>query len=51
MSLTYQTYLERFDEIWNIFSKDAVLKGSFERYVESKRGMKGSAEVDNEFLK
>ena len=47
----YKDYIDNFDKIWDIFSKDAVLKGSFERYVESKKGMKGTAEVDNEFLK
>jgi adenine-specific DNA-methyltransferase len=51
MLIDYKDYLENFDKIWNIFSKEAVLKGSFERYVESKKGMKGTAEVDNEFLK
>ena len=44
-------YAEKFDEIWNIFSKEAVLKGSFDRYVESNKGKKGTSEVDNEFLK
>lgn len=47
----YKDYIDQFDKIWDIFSKEAVLKGSFERYVESKKGMKGTAEVDNEFLK
>ncbi|MEK6863330.1 MAG: DNA methyltransferase [Nanoarchaeota archaeon] len=47
----YKDYIDNFDKIWDIFSKEAVLKGSFERYVESKKGIKGTAEVDNEFLK
>jgi len=51
MLIDYKDYLNNFDKIWDIFSKEAVLKGSFERYVESKKGMKGTAEVDNEFLK
>ena len=51
MLINYEDYLDNFDKIWNIFSKEAVLKGSFERYVESKKGMKGTAEVDDEFLK
>ena len=51
MIIGYEDYIDNFDKIWDIFSKDAVLKGSFERYVESKKGMKGTAEVDNEFLK
>src|SRR3989344_5478066 len=49
--IPYQDYLVKFDEIWDVFSKDAVLKGSFERYVKSNKGMKGTTEVDDEFLK
>ena len=48
---TYDQYLEKFDEIYETFSKDAVLKGSFDRYIESSKGKKGTGEVDREFLK
>ncbi len=48
---TYDRYLDKFDEIWETFSKDAVLKGSFDRYIESTKRKKGTAEVDREFLK
>jgi len=51
MFVSYENYLEKFDEIWNIFSKEAVLKGSFDKFVESKKGMKGTTEVDNSFLR
>lgn len=51
MFVTYEDYLEKFDEIWDIFSRESVLKGSFDRFVESKKGMKGTTEVDNSFLK
>lgn len=47
----YEELLERFDELWDIFSKEAVLKGSFDRYAEEKKGKRGTAEVDAEFLK
>jgi len=49
--LTFNEYLDRFDEIYGIFSKESVLKGSFDRFVEDKKKKKGTAEVDNEFLK
>lgn len=49
--INFEQYLEKFDEIWNIFSKEAVLKGSFDKYVESNKGKKGTSEVDSEFLK
>jgi len=47
---TYGQYLEKFDEIYGTFSKDAVLKGSFDRYIVSSKAKKGTAEVDKEFL-
>ena len=31
MIIPYSDYVNSFDKIWDIFSKDAVLKGSFER--------------------
>jgi hypothetical protein len=48
---TFDVYLDKFDEIYDVFSKEAVLKGSFDRYVQSTKGKKGTATVDREFLK
>lgn len=48
---TYEQYLQKFDEIYDTFSKEAVLMGSFDRYVVSTKGKKGTAEVDKEFLR
>ncbi|MEA1908964.1 MAG: DNA methyltransferase, partial [Euryarchaeota archaeon] len=48
---TFDAYLDKFDEIYDVFSKDAVLKGSFDRYAQSTKGKRGTAEVDSEFLK
>jgi len=42
-------YVEKWDEIADIFSKDAVLKGSFDRYAEA-GGRRGTATVDSAFL-
>jgi len=33
-----------------IFSREAVLKGSFDKYVESSKAKRGTAEVDTAFL-
>lgn len=33
-----------------MFSRDAVWKGYFDKYLEGTRGKKGTAEVDNVFL-
>lgn len=49
--LNYDQYEERWDEIASIFSRDAILKGSFDKYAESTRRKRGTAEVDDAFLK
>jgi predicted type IV restriction endonuclease len=51
MYLTFDQYPDRWEEIESIFSKEAILKGSFDRYVESTRRKRGTAEVDTAFLK
>ncbi|MFP3868154.1 MAG: Eco57I restriction-modification methylase domain-containing protein [Desulfobacteraceae bacterium] len=48
--LTYTEYAERWAEIAGIFSKSAILTGSFDKYAESKRLKRGTAEVDQAFL-
>lgn len=47
---TYREYAEKWDEIAAIFSKEAVLKGSFDKYAATARGKKGTTEVDAAFL-
>lgn len=51
MYLTFREYEERWSEITDILSRDAVWKGDFDRFVESKRKKRGTAEVDSAFLK
>ena len=46
----FKDYVEKWDEIANIFSRDAVLKGSFDQYAEGLKGKKGTTEVDDAFL-
>jgi len=48
--LTYKDYLTKWDEIAGIFSKNAILKGSFDKYALDKKGKRGTAEVDTAFL-
>ncbi len=47
---TYLDYAEKWDEIAAIFSKDAVLKGSFDKYASTNKGKRGTTEVDAAFL-
>ncbi|MCL5279873.1 MAG: N-6 DNA methylase, partial [Planctomycetes bacterium] len=46
----YTDYAEHWDEIASIFSYDAVLKGSFDKYATSEKRLHGTAEVDTAFL-
>lgn len=48
--LTCRDYLEQWDEIAAIFSKNAILKGSFDKYAQDKRSKRGTAQVDSAFL-
>ena len=47
----YTDYIEKWDEIAAIFSRDAVWKGALDRFAASSKGKKGTTEVDDEFLK
>jgi len=49
--LSYKDYPKEWDQIASIFSRESILKGSFDKYVESKKKKRGTAEVDAEFLK
>ena len=40
---------ERWDELANIFTKEAIKKGSFDKYAQEKK--RGTSEVDTEILK
>lgn len=51
MFLTYEDYIDKWDELIGIFSKDAILKGSFDKYAESNKKKRGTADVDEAFLK
>jgi type I restriction-modification system DNA methylase subunit len=47
---SFHEYVEKWDEIANILSREAVLQGSFDKFVEGVKGKKGTAEVDDAFL-
>jgi hypothetical protein len=48
--LKYIDYSDRWAEIASIFSREAVLKGSFDKFAESNKQKRGTAEVDDAFL-
>ena len=48
---TFNDYELKFDYLWSTFSKEAVSRGSFDKYVEKTKDKKGTSEVSEEFLK
>jgi len=47
---TFEDYAEKWSEIEGIFSREAVLKGSFDKYADSNKKKRGTTEVDDAFL-
>ena len=46
----FEEYSDRWRELWDVFSREAVWSGAFDQYAASKR-KRGTSEVDAEFLK
>lgn len=49
--VSYQRYADEWDRIAGVFSRDAVLQGSFDQYAQRQGPRRGTAEVDLVFLK
>ena len=47
---TCDDYISKWDELVSLFSKDAILKGAFDKYALFDKTKKGTSEVDSEFL-
>src|SRR5207247_2769030 len=48
--LNFREYVSRWDDIAKIFAREAILKGSFDKFAESAKAKRGTAEVDDAFL-
>ncbi len=48
--INFKDYLNEFDFIWDTFSKERVLKGSFDKFIAGTANKRGTATVDKEFL-
>ncbi|NUN08965.1 MAG: N-6 DNA methylase [Ignavibacteriaceae bacterium] len=48
--LTFTDYIAEFDFLWDTFSKESVLKGSFDKFVVGESKKRGTSSVDKEFL-
>jgi len=49
--LTFRDYAERWDALAGVFSREAILKGSFDKYASDTKSKRGTAEGDDAFLK
>ena len=48
--ITYDKYLAEFDFLWDTFSKERVLRGSFDKYITGDSAKRGTTTVDKDFL-
>lgn len=46
----FDEYAEKWDFISGTFSREAILKGSFDKFAATNKGKRGTAEVDADFL-
>ncbi|MFA7675605.1 MAG: N-6 DNA methylase, partial [Endomicrobiia bacterium] len=46
----YTDYIEKFDEIYNLFSKTAIKQGSFEKFEKDDKHRKGNESIDEGIL-
>ena len=47
---TCREFEDKWEWIASVFSREAVLKGSFDKYAETNKAKRGTAEVDDDFL-
>jgi|SRR5437868_2654051 len=48
--LNFKECVSRWDDIAKIFARESILKGSFDKFAESTKAKRGTAEVDAAFL-
>ena len=47
---TYIEYVDKFDELWELFSKEKVWRGSIEKFAKTTLNRRGTGRVDTLFL-
>ncbi|MCA9929705.1 MAG: N-6 DNA methylase, partial [Anaerolineales bacterium] len=50
MYLRYDQYAQKWDELVALFSPEAIRRGAFDKFAQSKKRKRGTAEVDDAFL-
>jgi hypothetical protein len=48
--LAYEEYVDRWAELAGVFSPEAIQRGSFDKFAESRKAKRGTAPVDEAFL-
>jgi hypothetical protein len=48
--VTFDQYVDRWEEIYSIFARESVLRGSFDQYAETSKKKRGTGTVDYAFL-
>ncbi len=51
MYFTYEDYLDNWTAIADVFGRESILKGSFDKFAASTKSKRGTTTVDIEFLK
>lgn len=49
--IKFDEYLDRWEEIYELFSRESIINGSLEKFAQAKKLRKGTTTVDTEFLK
>lgn len=49
--ITYDQYADRWDELYSLFSREAVLEGALDKFAEATKRKRGTQTVDDVFLK
>ncbi len=49
--LKCEEFTDRWREVWDVFSREAVWGGSFDQFAQAGKNKRGTSEVDAEFLK
>ncbi len=50
MYFNYKEYIERWDEIENVFSREAILKGSFDKFTAATKGDRKSTRLNSSHI-
>ena len=48
--LTYVDYVDQWEDIYSLFSREAIYDGALENYIKIHKAKKGTIEVDHAFL-